>query len=134
MATRAVVGVLLGYLASHAGNVREVFVPGMGYSKCYRIPTIIQLRKSRTLLAFAEQRLTGCNDGGPHNLVLRRSVDSGATWGDVAESGRPGRPGLLAKKGRIVSGVGCPPNCRTSGKLRGNFGEARGSSEPFKRF
>ena len=42
----------------------------------------------------------------------------------VAESGRPGRAELLAKKGRIVGGVGCPPNCRTSGKLRGNFGEA----------
>ena len=46
---------------------------------------------------------------------------------DVAESGRPGRPELLLKKGRIVGGVGCPPNCRTSGKLRGSSG-ARGSS------
>ena len=40
--------------------------------------------------------------------------------GLVAESGRPGRAELLAKKGRIVGGVGCPPNCRTSGKLRGS--------------
>ena len=39
-------------------------------------------------------------------------------------AGWPGRAELLAKKGRIVGGVGCPPNCRTSGKLRGNFGEA----------
>ena len=38
----------------------------------------------------------------------------------VAESGRPGRPELLAKKGRTVGGVGCPPNCRMSGKLRGS--------------
>ena len=38
----------------------------------------------------------------------------------VAESGRPGRAELLAKKGRIVGGVGCPPNCRTSGKPRGS--------------
>ena len=52
----------------------------------------------------------------------------------VAESGRPGRPELLAKRGRIVGGVGCPPNCRTSGKLRGNYGEARGSSDPFELF
>ena len=37
--------------------------------------------------------------------------------GEVAESGRPGRPELLAKKGRIIGGVGCPTNCRTSGKL-----------------
>ena len=40
---------------------------------------------------------------------------------DVAESGRPGRAELLAKKGSIVGGVGCPPNCRTSGKPRGSF-------------
>ena len=42
-----------------------------------------------------------------------------------------GRAELLAKKGRIVGGVGCPPNCRTSGKLRGSSGklrEAPGSS------
>ena len=52
----------------------------------------------------------------------------------AAESGRPGRAQLLAKKRRIVGGVGCPPNCRTSGKLRGNFGEARGSSDPFELF
>ena len=48
----------------------------------------------------------------------------------VAESGRPGRPELLAKKGRIVGGVGCPPNCRTSGKLRGSSGKLR----PFRTF
>ena len=45
----------------------------------------------------------------------------------VAESGRPGRPELLAKKGRIVGGVGCPPNCGTSGK-------PRGSLRPFRTF
>ena len=45
----------------------------------------------------------------------------------VAEGGRPGRAELLAKKGRIVGGVGCPPNCRTSGKLRG-------SSDPLELF
>ena len=48
----------------------------------------------------------------------------------VAESGRPGRPELLAKKGRIVGGVGCPPNCRTSGKPRGKpRGKLRESSD-----
>ena len=64
---------------------------------------------------------------------------------NIAESGRPGRAQLLAKKGRIVGGVGCPPNCRTSGKLRGSSGEApgklgeapgklRGSSDPLELF
>ena len=42
----------------------------------------------------------------------------------VAESGRPGRAQLLAKKGRMIGCVGCPPNCRTSGKPRGSLGEA----------
>ena len=46
---------------------------------------------------------------------------------EVAESGRPGRAELLAKKGRIVGGGGCPPNCRTSGKLRGSSGKLRGN-------
>ena len=48
----------------------------------------------------------------------------------VAESGRPGRAELLAKKGRIVGGVGCSPNCRTSGKRRGSSGKLR----PFRTF
>ena len=44
----------------------------------------------------------------------------------VAESGRPGRAELLAKKVRTVGCVGCRPNWRTSG----NVGEA---SDPFER-
>ena len=43
-----------------------------------------------------------------------------AVPGMVAESGWPGRGELLAKKGPTVGGVGCPPNCRTSGKPRGS--------------
>ena len=57
--------------------------------------------------------------------------------GSACRGKRPAlRPSAAAcaKKGRMVGGVGCPPNCRTSGKLRGNFGEARGSSDPFELF
>ena len=45
---------------------------------------------------------------------------------------RPARPtgAACAKKGRLVGGVGCPPNCRTSGKLRGSSGKLR----PFRTF
>ena len=74
---------------------------------------------------------------GPLHLGVPKSTPGSPSFEAthlVAESGRPGRPELLAKKGRIVGGVGCPPNCRTSGKLRGNFGEARGSSDPFELF
>ncbi len=38
---------------------------------------------SGSLLAFAEQRLAGCSDFGPHNLGLRRSTDDGRTWGRI---------------------------------------------------
>ena len=65
---------------------------------------------------------------------LLGSAGAAAKPAVVAESGRPGRPELLAKKGRIVGGVGCPPNCRTSGKLRGSSGKLRGSSDPFELF
>ena len=58
---------------------------------------------------------------GAENLALTAQLSAEA---EVAESGRPGRAELLAKKGSIVGGVGCPPNCRTSGKPRGSLGEA----------
>ena len=38
-----------------------------------------------------------------------------------------------AKKGRIVGGVGCPPNCRTSGKPWGSSGEAPTLSNFFEK-
>ena len=54
--------------------------------------------------------------------VIQKVLEEVSTDQQVADGGRPGRPELLAKKGRLVGGVGCPPNCRTSGKLRGNSG------------
>ena len=57
-------------------------------------------------------------------LLVIQGCGGGACEGIVAGSGRPGRPELLAKKGPTVGGVGCPPNCRTSGKPRGSLGEA----------
>jgi len=57
-----------------------VFYPGLGGSKCFRIPTIIKT-SAGTLLAFAENRETSCGDNGKHSLVLRRSLDNGTSWG-----------------------------------------------------
>jgi sialidase-1 len=75
---------LLAYFGGVAAvEVIDVFHGGMENSTCYRIPTIIQLRKSKTLIAFAEQRVTSCGDNGPNNIVLRRSNDGGKSWGDV---------------------------------------------------
>jgi sialidase-1 len=69
-----------------------VFYPGLNGSRCYRIPTVIRTHRG-TLLAFAENRIDGCEDNGPHHqLVLRRSSDLGRTWGPmilVADGHRP---------------------------------------------
>ena len=48
---------------------------------CYRIPSIIRTRH-KTLLAFAERRDRHCSDDTAHEIVLRRSLDNGQTWGD----------------------------------------------------
>ena len=67
----------------------------------------------------------------------RRATDKQAKRSSgkkVAESGRPGRAELLAKKGRIVGGVGCPPKCRTSGKLREKLRGSSGKLRPFRTF
>ncbi len=52
---------------------------GEGAYKGYRIPSIIVSTK-RTILAFAEGRNNG-GDTGDIDLVLKRSVDGGKTWG-----------------------------------------------------
>jgi sialidase-1 len=58
----------------------SVFYSGLEDSKCFRIPSIIKTQKG-TLLAFAENRITGCSDNNEHHIVLRRSKDDGKTWG-----------------------------------------------------
>lgn len=63
-------------------NVTTVFSVDYDGDNCYRIPSIIRLASGR-MLAFAEQRTSGCSDNGSNNLVLRRSNDDGATWGDI---------------------------------------------------
>ncbi|MFT3824189.1 MAG: sialidase family protein [Chitinophagaceae bacterium] len=50
-----------------------------GYS-CFRIPAIIKTKKG-TLLAFAEARKNSCADNGDIDLVVKRSLDNGVTWG-----------------------------------------------------
>lgn len=52
-----------------------------GYT-CFRIPALVRTQKG-TLLAFAEGRKRGCSDTGDIDLLLRRSVDGGRTWGKM---------------------------------------------------
>jgi hypothetical protein len=84
---------------THAECV-PVFYSGLNGSRCYRIPSIIQTHKG-TLLAFAENRLTGCGDGGQHTLVVRRSLDFGLSWGPMITAVRgetpcPGCPAAVS--------------------------------------
>jgi sialidase-1 len=50
-----------------------------GYSY-FRIPALVKTTKGM-LLAFAEARFGGGGDSGDIDIVLRRSVDGGCTWG-----------------------------------------------------
>jgi sialidase-1 len=78
-----------------------------GYA-CFRIPAIVETN-SGTLLAFAEGRVNDCLDAGDIDLVVKRSIDGGATWGPlevVAEGGGDTRgnpaPVVDAETGRIL--------------------------------
>jgi hypothetical protein len=53
--------------------------------KAFRIPGLVAVGND-TLLAFAEGRKSGCGDfaaGYGHDMVLKKSVDGGHTWGPL---------------------------------------------------
>ncbi|MFM1872849.1 MAG: hypothetical protein RL398_2271 [Planctomycetota bacterium] len=58
----------------------DVFVGGVGYP-AFRIPSLVTLQ-SGTMLAFAEGRQS-LNDHSQNDMVLRRSLDGGTTWGPL---------------------------------------------------
>ncbi|MEV6873314.1 sialidase family protein [Amycolatopsis sp. NPDC051128] len=62
-----------------------VFARGTDNHDCYRIPTIVKANNG-DLLAFAEGRNDGaswCNDLGKIDLVMKRSIDGGKSWGPL---------------------------------------------------
>lgn len=73
--------VLCGVISAHAAITEvNVFTSGTeGYNK-YRIPTIVKAANG-DLLAFAEARDGG--DTSDIDIVMKRSIDSGATWGSL---------------------------------------------------
>lgn len=60
----------------------DVFVAGQDGYHSFRIPALLVTPKG-TVLAFAEGRKNGRGDAGDIDLVLRRSVDGGRTWGPL---------------------------------------------------
>ncbi len=61
-----------------AAPATSVFEAGQRGYHTFRIPAL--LRAGPVLLAFAEGRVTGPGDAGDIDLVVRRSLDDGATW------------------------------------------------------
>lgn len=60
----------------------EVFAAGTAGCAAFRIPALVAAGDG-VLLAFAECRKWTCNDYGRHDLVMRRSTDSGSTFGEL---------------------------------------------------
>jgi sialidase-1 len=58
----------------------DVFVSGQDGYDTYRIPSIIAAG-DQTLLAFCEGRKASRSDAGDIDLVMKRSIDGGKTWG-----------------------------------------------------
>lgn len=58
------------------------YVSGEGDYDTYRIPATLTTPRG-TVLAFAEGRHDGAGDTGDIDVVLRRSLDGGCTWGPV---------------------------------------------------
>ncbi len=75
-------GVAFGHSLNEMDIRTTVYSRGMqGYST-FRIPAIVRTANN-TLLAFAEARRDGVGDAGNIDLVVRRSEDGGASWGDI---------------------------------------------------
>ena len=60
----------------------DLWCPGDSHYECYKIPSLLKIPASSTLLAFIEARKHSCDDEGYVDLLLRRSHDNGKTWGD----------------------------------------------------
>ena len=70
---------------------------------------------------FVENSISEAAADAEHKLNIKKHAFhrlGGERPAGVRPTGAAG-----AKKGRIVGGIGCPPNCRTSGKLRGSSGK-----------
>ena len=77
--------VVIGFAGSSASTPlqqQDVFVAGQGGYHTYRIPALI-VTSNQTLLAFCEGRKHSRSDTGDIDLLLKRSTDSGKTWGET---------------------------------------------------
>jgi len=73
-----------GVMSSRAGVLLDSvpFASGRDGYAVYRTPALVVTRRG-TVLAFAEGRVNDHRDEGDIDTVLRRSFDSGRTWGSL---------------------------------------------------
>jgi sialidase-1 len=76
---------------AHADTLVEttVFDRGEGGYYGFRIPAIVQAQDG-SILAFAEARKNSLSDTGDIDMVAKRSVDGGLTWGPIQVISNPG--------------------------------------------
>ncbi len=103
--SRRMVGVIGGLacgllgLSSEAEISKEVlWQSGEGGYHTYRIPSIIKTNNG-SLLAFCEGRKGGRSDAGDIDLLMKRSIDGGKSWG---------RSEVLWDDGENTCGNPCP--------------------------
>lgn len=82
-----------------------VFVASENSYTSFRIPAIV--RTNNSLLAFCEGRCDSAADNGPIDIVLKRSVDNGQTWGPLrvvstASAGTVGNPAPVVTASGLV--------------------------------
>jgi sialidase-1 len=85
----------------------DVFVSGRDGYHTFRIPSLLATPRG-TLLAFCEGRKDGRGDSGDIDLVMRRSPDGGASWGDLQ---------VIADGGSDTLGNPCPVVERETGTI-----------------
>ena len=66
----------------------DLFEAGIGGYAHYRIPGIVALPDG-AVLAYCEARKTPRGDWGTIDVLLRRSIDGGKTWGPPGRSSSP---------------------------------------------
>ena len=59
----------------------DLFRAGDGDYACYRLPNLVMLRPAGHMLAIVQGHKFDCSDGGRMDVLLRRTVDGGTTWG-----------------------------------------------------
>lgn len=77
-----IIATQLPVFSQSSKEYQTLFEPGDAGYNCFRIPAIVTANNG-SVLAFAEARKNGCSDTGNIDLVMRKSTDSGKTWGKI---------------------------------------------------